>query len=115
MVKAVTSLTRNGVRDWLIQQLSSAFMAIYILGLAGYLIFHPVTDFYNWKNIFSHTPVRIATVLFFLLIILHTWAGIWTVATDYIKPAVLRMIFLLSVLFTLLACFIWSIQILWGI
>jgi succinate dehydrogenase / fumarate reductase membrane anchor subunit len=114
MVKSVTSLTRNGLRDWLIQNMTAFFMAVYIITFVSYLIFNPVHDYYSWHGLFSSTGMRIATLLFFLFLILHTRIGIWTVATDYLKSTAVRIPFLVVTSLVLVGSFIWAMNVLWG-
>ncbi len=114
MVKSVSSLTRNGLRDWVIQHFSAFFMAIYVIGFVGYLFFNPVNDFYSWQALFTGTFMRIATLLFIFLLVLHARIGLWTIATDYFKNFTVRITFLLLISLVLIACLIWGIQILWS-
>jgi succinate dehydrogenase / fumarate reductase, membrane anchor subunit len=115
MVKSVSSLTRNGLRDWLIQHLTAAFMTIYVVGLVAYVIAHPAMDFYSWHALFTNNFIRIATLLFYLFLVVHAWIGLWTIATDYLKNTFIRLAFLMIVLLILFATLIWCIQILWGL
>lgn len=114
MVKSVTSLTRNGLRDWLIQNMTAAFMAVYIISLVTYLIFNPVQDYYSWHGLFSSTFMRVSTLLFFLFLILHTRIGLWTIATDYLKSTFVRAVFLVVTSLVLVGSFLWAISVLWG-
>lgn len=115
MVKSVSSLTRNGLRDWVIQNFSAFFMATYLIGLVGYSFFVPLSDFYNWQQLFSTGWVRIATLLFVVLLTIHTRIGLWTIATDYLKNFYVRAAFLIITSLILITCLIWSVQILWSI
>ena len=114
MVKSVTSLTRNGLRDWLIQNMTAFFMAVYIISLVIYLMFNPVRDYYSWHLLFNSMFMRISTVLFLLFLILHTRIGLWTIATDYLKSTVIRIIFLVVTSLVLVGSFIWAASVLWG-
>lgn len=114
MVKSVTSLTRNGLRDWLIQNITAAFMAVYILSLVIYILFNPVNSFYNWHELFSSVLMRISTTLFFLFLVLHARIGLWTIATDYLKPTIIRLIFLIITSLVLVTSFLWAMCVLWG-
>jgi len=115
MVKSVLGVNHQGLRDWVIQRLSAIFMAVYTIGLIGYLVCHAALSFAEWHYLFSQTWIKIATLLFFLLLILHAWVGVWTIFTDYIKSFVLRAILNSLVLLMLAASFIWSILILWSV
>ena len=37
MVTSVTSLGRNGLYDWLIQRVSAVVIAVYVIGMLGFL------------------------------------------------------------------------------
>jgi succinate dehydrogenase / fumarate reductase membrane anchor subunit len=115
MVKSVLGVNHQGLRDWVIQRVSAIFMAIYSIGLIGYLICHPGLSFAEWHNLFSHQWMKIITILFILAIMWHAWIGIWTIFTDYVKPYVLRSILNLLILLTLVASFIWGVLILWSV
>ena len=114
MVKNVTSLTRNGLRDWLIQRFTSLIVAAYVIFLLIFCVEHAPLSYLSWLNLFQHTGMRIFSLLALISVLLHTWVGMWTVATDYLKPTVVRLGFLLLLLLILLSCLIWGVQILWG-
>jgi succinate dehydrogenase / fumarate reductase membrane anchor subunit len=114
MVKSVTSLTRNGLRDWLVQNMTAFFMAVYIISLVVYLMINPVLGYYTWHALLSTLFMRVSTLLFLLFMILHTRIGLWTIATDYLKSTVVRAIFLIVTSLVLISSFIWAVSILWG-
>lgn len=111
----VLSLTRNGMRDWLVQRVTSIILAAYILCLMGFFLSHPNLDFYSWQSFLSDAWMRIFSLLALLSLSLHAWVGLWTVMTDYVKPAYLRLFVQLIVILALAAYFFWGIEILWGI
>lgn len=115
MVKSVLSVYHQGVRDWIIQRVSAIYMAIYSLLAIAYFACHTGLSYIEWRSLFSHTAMKIATVLFLVAILFHAWIGMWTVFTDYVKPFVLRALINVLVLFMLAACFIWGIMILWSV
>lgn len=115
MLDNVTSLTGKGLRDWLIQRVTAVVLGGYTVFLLTYIMLHPVMDYYQWLSLFRHPLMQIATVLVLLGMILHAWVGVWTITTDYLKCTVLRVSAQMVVLLMLLACFIWGIEILWGI
>jgi succinate dehydrogenase / fumarate reductase membrane anchor subunit len=113
MVKNVSSLTQNGIRDFLLQRISAIYMVVFLLGLVIYFLGHPI-NFEHWQMLFKNNFVRVMTFLFFLSVVVHTWIGMWTVATDYLKNTLIRLIFLVVLIFVLLASLVWSIVILWS-
>lgn len=115
MVKSVLGVNHQGLRDWVVQRISAIYMAIYSLTLIGYLFLNPGLSFAEWHGLFSHTWMKIATILFLLSVMLHAWIGMWTIFTDYVKPYVLRCILDVLVIFCLAACFLWGVMILWSV
>ncbi len=112
MVKSVLGVNHQGVRDWVIQRVSAILMAVYFVGLMGYVIMTPGISFPEWHHLFSQIGMKIATLVVISLLLAHAWIGIWTVFTDYVKPYVLRVILNFFVLLILGACFFWTLLIL---
>lgn len=115
MVNNVSSLTRNGLLDWIIQRVSAVFIAIYIFYLLIYCWTTPGMDFYTWQALFQNTWMRTFTLIFLLMLILHAWIGVWTIITDYLKNTTIRLLSQWVVIFALLGFFIWGVEILWGV
>lgn len=114
MVKSVLG-ANQGLRDWVIQRASAIFMAAYSIVLILYFVLHPELSYAEWHNLFAMQFVKVFTILFIFLLMLHAWLGIWTVFTDYVKCFVIRTILNFFVLLMLFACFFWGISILWSV
>lgn len=114
MVTNVTSLTGNGLKDWLWQRASAIYLAIYFITLFFYLIFNQPLNYTTWHLLWQTPWIQVATGIAMIMVGLHAWIGIWTVTTDYLKCTILRLsvqgavgLFLLSQLF-------WCFMIVWG-
>jgi succinate dehydrogenase / fumarate reductase membrane anchor subunit len=114
MVSNVTSLTGNGVRDWLIQRVSAVYFALYAGFLFSFLVCHPSLLYSDWLALFRATGFQVASVLALIMLSFHTWIGIWTVTTDYIKCALIRVSLQMFVALFLIGQLIWGIMIVWG-
>ena len=114
MVNNVTSLTGNGLKDWLIQRVTAVYFAAYSFFIIGFLLLHPELGFAQWHALFSNIIVRIASLIALLALSLHACVGIWTVTTDYMKCTALRLSVQMLVVLWLLSQFIWGLMILWG-
>lgn len=115
MVKSATSLTRNGLVDWLLQRLSAIIIGAYTIFLLGYIALHPHMDYVTWTNLFQNELMRVATILVLIAISVHAYIGLWTVSTDYLtKCSVLRIFFQACILVILIVLMIWGSMILWG-
>jgi succinate dehydrogenase / fumarate reductase membrane anchor subunit len=115
MVTSITNLGRSGVHDWVIQRVSAVIIALYVFFILGYLITHPGMGFMQWRALFDLNSVRIFSVLSIVSIMAHAWIGMWTIATDYIKPTGLRFLFQATCAIAMFAYLVWGIEILWGV
>jgi succinate dehydrogenase / fumarate reductase membrane anchor subunit len=110
---ASMSLTGNGFRDWLVQRFSSLVIAAYFITLLIFFFCHHQLDYQTFSGFFALSWMQVFTLITLLCLFLHTWIGIWTVTTDYIKPIYLRLIIQLAVLLSLAIYFFWGVHILW--
>lgn len=114
MVTNVTSLTGNGLKDWLIQRATAVYFAIYIVYLLGFVMLHPDLSYGSWLELFHCAWFQVATVIALITFSLHAWIGIWTVTTDYMKCTIMRLSVQLLVALFLTGQFIWALMIIWG-
>ena len=115
MVKSVLGVNHQGLRDWLFQRMSAVFMIICLVALSGYLMMHSDLAYYEWHGLFAQLWVKIATILFFLSLLVHAWVGMWTVYTDYVTCPVARLVLNTVTFFGLAGCFFATLLILWGV
>ena len=122
MVTSVTSFTRNGVSDWLVQRISAVILLVYFLFLAFYVGSHSELTYQQWRDLFAAPWMRAFTLLALFALCAHAWIGMWTIFTDYLTTTVLgraatmvRLGFQLASLLLLFVYFVWCVQILWSI
>ncbi|MEX1197213.1 MAG: succinate dehydrogenase, hydrophobic membrane anchor protein [Pseudohongiellaceae bacterium] len=120
-VSSVTSLGRNGLYDWVIQRFSAIILAVYTVGLLGWMILSPALDYAAWTALFGTTWMRIATLLALVSLCAHAWVGMWTISTDYLTAMALgraatavRLLFQAGCVIVIFIYLVWGIQILWG-
>ena len=121
MVTNVTNFSRSGLYDWMAQRVSAVVLAAYTLFLLGYVICNPGMGYAEWHGLFSHTAMRIFSLLALVALSVHAWVGMWTISTDYLTPMALgKWATGVSFLFqavcgiAMFAMFVWGVQILWG-
>ena len=114
MVKSVLGVNQ-GLRDWLLQRMSAVFMAIYVIVLFVFLAMHSDLSYNTWHHLFAQLWVKAATILFFLLLLIHAWVGMWTIFTDYVTCSAGRLVLHTVVLFALAGFFFATLLILWGV
>lgn len=121
MVKAATTLSRNGVSDWIIQRVSAVVLFLYTLTIAGYLLFNPDVQYAQWAALYDQLWMRIFTTGAVVSVAAHAWIGMWSVLTDYLterlmgsKGVVLRLLAEAGTAVLLFVYLIWGLQILWS-
>jgi succinate dehydrogenase / fumarate reductase membrane anchor subunit len=115
MVNRTLAGAHYGVGSWLTQRLSAVVMATYTVILAIALWLHPPRDHAAWKGLFALGWFRVATLLFFVSLLLHAWVGMRDILMDYVKPTGWRMALELLVILTLVVYAGWAAQILWRV
>jgi succinate dehydrogenase / fumarate reductase membrane anchor subunit len=109
-----TGSSHSGLGEWLIQRVTS----IYLAGFVLYLVWHfwgaPRPDYAAWRAWFAHGPVRLAWALFIACLLAHAWVGMRSIYMDYLRPPWLRFGALLVTGFGLAALALWAAQIFIG-
>ena len=119
MVTAVTSLSRSGLSDWLVQRVTAvillSFFAFVSFKLAGGV------SYAEWAALFAQTWMKVFALLAALSLAAHAWIGMWSVFMDYLterllgpKGNVLRVTMQLITSLALIVYVIWAIQIIWA-
>ena len=114
MVSRVVVGAHYGLRDWLVQRVTAAVMAVYCVLLAVWLMLQTYPGYDAWTRLFSGQLMRTFTLLFLLCLFYHVWIGIRDIVMDYVRPTSMRLIIHVAVILILLLYAIWSVQILWG-
>lgn len=119
MVTAVTSLSRSGLSDWLVQRVTAVILLAYF-SFVGVTIVGGVS-YTEWATLFAQTWMRVFTLLAMLSLAAHAWIGMWSVFTDYFtermlgsKGNVLRIGLQLVTSLSLIVYVIWGVLIIWA-
>lgn len=114
MVTNLLSYGRSGVADWIVQRFSALILAAYTTVIVVWLAVHGTElTFAQWQGFIGQTWMKIFTLLTILALASHAWIGLWTVATDYLKKRLVRVVFLGFVAVSLVVYVVWGIIILW--
>lgn len=119
MVTQVTSFSRNGLSDWLIQRVSSLILLAYFLFIAVQIGLG--VDYTQWRALHDTTAMKVFTLLTVGAFVAHAWIGLWTVFTDYLTEYMLgpignvvRPLLQIAVVLVLVVYAIWVVQVIWG-
>lgn len=104
-----------GIGSWLFQRLTAVVMAVYFIGLFGYVVGKGDLSYPGWAEIFAPVWMKAATLIVILALLYHAWVGMRDLWMDYIKPTWLRLSLQTLTVLWLLVCAVWSVQILWRV
>jgi succinate dehydrogenase / fumarate reductase membrane anchor subunit len=114
MVDRVVTGAHYGLRDWLMQRITSVVMAAYAVFFALYFFAKAPQSYAAWRAMFAPQWVRVLTMLFLVSLLLHAWVGVRDIYMDYIKPAGARLLLQVLTIVALAGYAIWAAAILWG-
>lgn len=115
MAISVASLSRSGLRDWLLQRLSAYYMLFYLIGMAIAMLRMPAIHYLALSDLFSCPWMPVLSFIFVLCVATHAWIGLWTVLTDYVNCKYARLSLYVLLIFSLLCLVIWSATIFWSV
>ena len=108
----VVKSSHVGLRDWLVQRISAVVIGVYFIFIVGYLLQNQPLYFAQWRHLFNNGLVKVATLVVLIAVLWHAWIGLWTVLTDYVKNAGLRVVLQSLVIILLLGYVLWGVEIL---
>ncbi len=102
----------SGLAAWLVQRLSAIYMVLFTVVIGGAVLIIPEFDYALWLALFAQPVVAVATTIFFLSLLLHSWVGIRDVILDYAGQSPSMRLLLLSLLgIWLIGLGVWVIRI----
>ena len=104
-----------GLKDWLVQRVTAVVMALYTLLVLAILLVHGGLDHGTWLSLFANSAFRLATFVFMVSLLYHAWIGMRNIWMDYISPVWARLSLQTITVLWLVACAVWSVQILWRV
>lgn len=111
-IKSATGLTGSGSRDWILQRISAVVLAVYSVVMVGFFLFNDV-NFESWQGFMLSLPMKLFSLVAILSLVFHTWVGMWTVLTDYVKSSGLRLVIQSLVIIAVLVYLFWGVMIFW--
>jgi len=121
-VTNVTSLTRSGLSDFVIQRVSAVIMAVYTFWVLGFFIANPDLTHAHLVAYFASMPMVLFSTLTVLATAAHAWIGMWTVGTDYIRPhyfgahaTAFRLVYQAGCVALLFVYVAWALQLFWSL
>lgn len=112
MVGIATLFGKNGLQSWLLQRITAIILGAYLLAVVVFWFRADVT-FHTWQHFVQSCIGRPCALAALLSLVVHSWIGIWTVTTDYIKITFLRLLIQLLCIGALMFYCYWGIKIIW--
>lgn len=105
-----------GFRDWLVQRITAALMALFTLAvLLQVLLTSGPIGYEQWAGIFAPQWMKFLTFGVVLALTWHVWVGVRDIWMDYIKPVGLRLCLHVFSVVWLIGCAGWAIEVLWRV
>lgn len=103
-----------GIRDWLVQRVTAALMALFTIALLVQVLCTSGPIGYDkWAGIFAHQWMKVLTFAVIVALAWHVWVGVRDIWMDYIKPVGLRLALQVFTIVWLVGCAGWGFQVLW--
>ena len=113
MVKRLVVGAHYGIKDWLIQRITAAYMALYTVIFAFAALTLPAMTYEHWQALFSGRLMQFLTFLFFASLCYHAWIGVRDIWMDYIKPLGIRIALHVATALVLIGYPAWVARVLW--
>jgi succinate dehydrogenase membrane anchor subunit len=104
-----------GVGNFLLQRLTAVILVVFIAILGVRLLLAGSLDYVAWASIFVPMWMKVLTLVAIFALLYHAWVGVKDIWMDYVKPVWVRLMLQMLTALWLLACAVWSVQILWRV
>jgi succinate dehydrogenase / fumarate reductase membrane anchor subunit len=115
MVAIVTGLGKTGLQEWVIQRATAMLLICYIFVMCLFFLNTTEVTFDIWYDFIDNLFIKLLTLIAITSLVAHSWIGLWTIITDYIKYFYLRILIQILVNLLLIGYVVIGIEILWGL
>lgn len=106
--------TATGLRAWLVQRVSAIYLALFLVYAVARLLVAPPVGYAEWHGWLGAPAMGVATLLFFVALLLHAWVGLRDIVIDYVPMTSVRVALLSATGLGLVACGLWAAQVLFA-
>jgi succinate dehydrogenase / fumarate reductase, membrane anchor subunit len=103
-----------GVGGFLGQRITSVVLTVWLLIVGLSMLFGPLT-YETWAALFTPLWMKTITVVALLSLLYHAWIGVRNIWMDYVTPVWARLSLQTITIIWLVACAVWSVQIVWRV
>ena len=112
--KRLTVGAGYGLTGFIWQRITSVVLVIWVLWLGVSVLFGPLT-YEKWAGLFAPLWLKVFTLVALISLLCHVWVGVRNIWMDYIAPVWLRLSLQSLTVLWLIACGVWSAQIVWRV
>lgn len=120
MVANAASRGRRGLFDFVVQRVSAVILGLFALCVGGWFAVNPGAGHVELVAYLGTPVMMVFGSLAVASLMAHTWIGMWTVGTDYLRPHYfgrvatgVRLAYQVAVGLVLLAYGAWAISVIW--
>ncbi|MGH6612395.1 MAG: succinate dehydrogenase, hydrophobic membrane anchor protein, partial [Burkholderiaceae bacterium] len=95
-------------------RITSVVLIVWTL-LVGFSILRGPLIYETWAALFAPLWMKVITLVAMLSLLYHAWIGVRNIWMDYITPVWMRLTLQTVTVLWLIACGVWSVQILWRV
>ena len=103
-----------GLTGFIGQRVTSIVLTLWILLVGVSVLFGPLS-YDTWAALFAPLWMKIVTLIAIFSMLYHVWIGMRNIWMDYIQPVWVRLSLETVTVLWLIACGVWSVQILWRV
>jgi len=103
-----------GLAGFIGQRVTSIVLTLWIFLVGVSMLFGPLS-YDTWAALFAPLWMKVVTLIALFSLLYHAWIGMRNIWMDYIQPVWVRLSLETITILWLIACGVWSVQILWRV
>ncbi|HVE89407.1 MAG TPA: succinate dehydrogenase, hydrophobic membrane anchor protein [Burkholderiaceae bacterium] len=103
-----------GLAGFIGQRITSVVLTLWVLLVGVSALFGPLS-YEKWAGLFAPLWMKVITLVALVSLLYHAWIGVRNIWMDYVTPLWARLSLHTITVLWLIACGVWSVQILWRI
>ena len=103
-----------GLAGFIGQRVTSIVLTLWVLLVGVSVLFGPLS-YETWAALFAPLWMKVITLIALFSLLYHAWIGMRNIWMDYISPVWARLSLQTITVVWLIACGVWSVQILWRV
>jgi succinate dehydrogenase / fumarate reductase membrane anchor subunit len=103
-----------GLAGFIGQRITSVVLTLWVLLIGISVLFGPLS-YDTWAALFAPLWMKVITLVALLSLLYHAWVGVRNIWMDYVTPVWARLSLQTITVLSLIACAVWSVQILWRV